>query len=87
MLCHHMMDGQFKNGRVITDYSRLAESLQTIQDWPSPYGLFKVGPALIDPHLNRRQYVSFISTSSNIGCVRPYLDDDKTLRYALYLIV
>jgi len=31
-----MVEGQLKNGQVITDFSRLAESLQTIQDWPSP---------------------------------------------------
>jgi len=65
--------GQFKNGRVITDYSRLAESLRTIQDWPSPYGQFKVGRVLTHysklalpsqtPSSTPRQYASFISTS------------------------
>ncbi|KEH27249.1 hypothetical protein MTR_6g091607 [Medicago truncatula] len=59
----------FKVGRVTTNYSSLAESLRTIQSWPT----------LIDPLLNTRQYASFTSTSPIIGFVRPCLDDDKTL--------
>jgi hypothetical protein len=80
VLCHHMMDGQFKNGRVLmdysrlteSDYSRLAEPLRTIQDWPSPdYSKMAESLRTIQswpcphrpPSSTPRQYASFIITS------------------------